>query len=89
MQTVTLLNGKFKDSYNNYKLRIDRVKTETQQEALMSILNEIVQNVNSIDQAHENLLYGNKTALTSISDQRNTIIALRKQLEQRLAALKV
>lgn len=89
MQTVSLLNERFKENFNSYKNRIEKISNPKQQELMLALLNDIVIQVNSIDRAHENLMLGNKNALSSISDNRNDLVSLRKQLEQRLTALKV
>lgn len=83
------LNNKFKEVYDLYKSRIENISDESQKKELSSMLLEIARNVSVIDKAHEDLLYGKKNSLNSLTEKRHNIAVLRKHLEQKLTALNV
>lgn len=53
------------------------------------MLNGIANGIIFIEKAHESALFGDKNSLKEVTDKRNSVTQLRKQLEQRLAALNV
>jgi hypothetical protein len=89
MSITTPLNNRFQESYNQYKARIEKVTDVTQRNSLLELLTGIANGILYIEKAHENALFGDRQSLSDVSDKRSAVTNLRKQLEQRLTALKV
>lgn len=87
--TTTTLKTRFDDQYTKYLSRISKITDAKSRAEAGSILENLADNVSAIEKAHNNALFGDKQALSNVTDNRETIIRLRKQLEQKLSALKV
>ena len=87
--TTTTLNTRFNDQYTKYLSRVNKITDAKSKAEASSILELLADNVSAIEKAHNNALFGDKQALASTADHRENIARLRKQLEQRLTALKV
>lgn len=89
MPITETLRNKFENDYIKYKSRIGSIEDLRSKSELVELLETIADKISFIERSHENALYGDKRALLNISENRNEVLQLRKQLEQRLAALKV
>lgn len=87
--TTTTLNTRFNDQYTKYLSRVSKIADPRSKAEASSILELLADNVSAIEKAHSNALFGDKQSLANVSDNRENIIRLRKQLEQKLTALKV
>lgn len=74
---------KFKNEFNDFKSRINKVSNESLKKTLNDKLTNLLREVRSIDQSHENLLNANQISPLTL-ESRNKIKELRIFLSSRL-----
>lgn len=89
MRIINSISQRFQQDYNAIKDRIDKVTSDTEKAALQKMLNNLALAVSDIETAHEAALFGNTEKIKSIADNRERVVAIRKQIEQKLSALNV
>ena len=74
---------KFKNEFNDFKSRINKISNESLKKTLNDKLTNLLREVRSIDQSHENLLNANQISPLTL-ESRNKIKELRIFLSSRL-----
>jgi hypothetical protein len=80
------LNSRFQADYIKYTELISNVKDTGLQTELLELLNSLATRVHNIEKMHTDLISGNN-ALHAVSDERQKIISIRKQLDTKLKHL--
>lgn len=89
MRIINSISQRFQQDYNAIKDRIDKVASDPEKAALQKMLNNLALAVSDIETAHEAALFGNTEKIKSIADNRERVVSIRKQIEQKLSALNV
>jgi hypothetical protein len=77
-------NEQFKNEFNDFKSRINKITNESLKKTLNDKLTNLLREVRTVDQSHENLLNANQISPLTL-DSRNKIKELRILLTSRLA----
>lgn len=74
---------KFLDEYQSFKTQIDRIENKPVKDELTRLLNDLVNEVKSLDKKHDQLMFETKLP-ESVSDHRNKLVELRKKILSKL-----
>ena len=89
MRVINSISQRFQQDYNTINDRISKVASESDKAALSKMLNTLALAVSDIENAHEAALFGNTQKIKSIAENRERVVTIRKQIEQKLSALNV
>lgn len=80
------LKSRFQADYEKYQELISKIADPALQNEVQTLLNSLTVRVRNIEKMHGDLISGNN-ALSSISEERQKIIELRKSLDAKLRHL--
>lgn len=81
------LNTRFQADYNRYKESIDQIEDVALQKELIELLSSLSTRVRNIEKMHIDLNSGN-SVLSTVSNERKQIEAIRKKLDAKLKHIK-